>query len=96
MVSHKLRTPLAKLVAGLGLAVSLLLAVMASGLNGQSFAFNGYLPTDAAQRASRIKELEAQRGVLEKQREVLARIQASLDGEESMEPAAATAAGPSP
>lgn len=38
---------------------SLLLAVMASGLNGQSFAFNGYLPTDAAQRAARIRELEA-------------------------------------
>lgn len=37
---------------------SLLLAVMASGLNGQSFAFNGYLPTDAAQRTTRIKELE--------------------------------------
>jgi 16S rRNA (cytidine1402-2'-O)-methyltransferase len=37
---------------------SLLLAVMASGLNGQSFAFNGYLPTDAAQRAKRIKTLE--------------------------------------
>ncbi len=37
---------------------SLLLAVMASGLNGQSFAFNGYLPTDAAQRTARIKELE--------------------------------------
>ena len=37
---------------------SLLLAVMASGLNGQSFAFNGYLPTDAAQRLMRIKELE--------------------------------------
>jgi 16S rRNA (cytidine1402-2'-O)-methyltransferase len=37
---------------------SLLLAVMASGLNGQSFAFNGYLPTDAVQRAKRIKELE--------------------------------------
>jgi 16S rRNA (cytidine1402-2'-O)-methyltransferase len=37
---------------------SLLLAVMASGLNGQSFAFNGYLPTDAAQRTVRIKELE--------------------------------------
>jgi 16S rRNA (cytidine1402-2'-O)-methyltransferase len=31
---------------------------MASGLNGQSFAFNGYLPTDAAQRDKRIKELE--------------------------------------
>ena len=37
---------------------SLLLAVMASGLNGQSFAFNGYLPTDAALRAKRIQELE--------------------------------------
>lgn len=37
---------------------SLLLAVMASGLNGQSFAFNGYLPTEAAQRAKRIKLLE--------------------------------------
>ena len=37
---------------------SILLAVMASGLNGQSFAFNGYLPTDAALRAKRIKELE--------------------------------------
>jgi 16S rRNA (cytidine1402-2'-O)-methyltransferase len=37
---------------------SLLLSVMASGLNGQSFAFNGYLPQDAAQRSKRIKELE--------------------------------------
>ena len=37
---------------------SLLLAIMASGLNGQSFAFNGYLPTDAALRGKRIKELE--------------------------------------
>ncbi|MDB5771699.1 MAG: SAM-dependent methyltransferase [Burkholderia sp.] len=37
---------------------SLLLAVMASGLNGQSFAFNGYLPTDSAQRVKRIKLLE--------------------------------------
>jgi 16S rRNA (cytidine1402-2'-O)-methyltransferase len=37
---------------------SLLLAVMASGLSGQSFAFNGYLPTDAVQRAKRIKTLE--------------------------------------
>ena len=36
---------------------SLLLAVMASGLNGQSFAFNGYLPTDAALRTKRIREL---------------------------------------
>ncbi|MFI4938725.1 MAG: SAM-dependent methyltransferase, partial [Burkholderiales bacterium] len=37
---------------------SLLLAVMASGLSGQSFAFNGYLPVDPQQRAKRIKELE--------------------------------------
>lgn len=37
---------------------SLILALMASGLNGQSFAFNGYLPTDANQRQKRIKELE--------------------------------------
>lgn len=37
---------------------SLLLAVMASGLNGQSFAFNGYLPTDAALRHKRLQELE--------------------------------------
>ena len=31
---------------------------MASGLSGQSFAFNGYLPLDAAQRSKRIKTLE--------------------------------------
>ena len=49
---------------------SLLLAVMASGLNGQSFAFNGYLPTDAALRTKRIRELE-QRSKLEKQTQLL-------------------------
>lgn len=38
---------------------SMLLAVMASGLNGQSFAFVGYLPIDGAERARRIKQLEA-------------------------------------
>ena len=37
---------------------SILLAVMASGLHGQSFAFNGYLPTDATERTKRIKILE--------------------------------------
>ncbi|PUA20095.1 SAM-dependent methyltransferase [Glaciimonas sp. PCH181] len=37
---------------------SLLLAVMSSGLNGQSFAFNGYLPIDVEQRSKRIKALE--------------------------------------
>jgi 16S rRNA (cytidine1402-2'-O)-methyltransferase len=39
--------------------VSLLLALAASGLSGQNFAFVGYLPQDAAARAQRIKELEA-------------------------------------
>jgi len=38
---------------------SLLLALAASGLNGQSFAFVGYLPVEAAERANRIRELEA-------------------------------------
>lgn len=38
---------------------SILLAVMASGFNGQSFAFHGYLPIDAAARTRRLKQLEA-------------------------------------
>ena len=38
---------------------SLLLALAASGLNGQSFAFVGYLPQEAAARAARLRELEA-------------------------------------
>lgn len=37
---------------------SLMLALMASGLNGQNFAFVGYLPADKAQRAAAIKRLE--------------------------------------
>jgi 16S rRNA (cytidine1402-2'-O)-methyltransferase len=37
---------------------SILLALMASGLNGQQFAFHGYLPIDARNAAQRIKELE--------------------------------------
>jgi 16S rRNA (cytidine1402-2'-O)-methyltransferase len=40
-------------------ASSLLLALAASGLNGQSFAFVGYLPQDATPRATRLRELEA-------------------------------------
>jgi len=38
---------------------SLLLALAASGLNGQSFAFVGYLPVEAAARSARIHELDA-------------------------------------
>lgn len=37
---------------------SILLALMASGLNGQNFAFNGYLPIDKAERKKEIKKLE--------------------------------------
>ena len=37
---------------------SILLSLMASGLNGQQFAFLGYLPEDKAQRALKIKEIE--------------------------------------
>jgi 16S rRNA (cytidine1402-2'-O)-methyltransferase len=40
-------------------ASSLLLALAASGLNGQNFAFVGYLPQEAAARQVRIRELEA-------------------------------------
>ncbi len=37
---------------------ALLLALAASGLNGQHFAFVGYLPQDAAARTQRLRELE--------------------------------------
>jgi len=42
---------------------SILLALMASGLNGQSFAFHGYLPVDAKEAAKKIKELERESSV---------------------------------
>ena len=38
---------------------SILLALMASGMNGQQFEFVGYLPIDNTERSKRIKELEA-------------------------------------
>ncbi|RAJ17098.1 SAM-dependent methyltransferase [Olleya aquimaris] len=37
---------------------SILLAMMASGFNGQSFAFNGYLPIDKNERKAELKRLE--------------------------------------
>jgi 16S rRNA (cytidine1402-2'-O)-methyltransferase len=37
---------------------SILMALMASGLNGQNFAFNGYLPIDNSERKKEIKALE--------------------------------------
>ncbi|MEY3724203.1 MAG: hypothetical protein RLZZ365_138 [Pseudomonadota bacterium] len=37
---------------------SILLGLMASGLNGQLFRFNGYLPVDTSERSKKLKELE--------------------------------------
>jgi len=37
---------------------SILLALMASGMNGQHFQFHGYLPIETAERIKRLKELE--------------------------------------
>ena len=37
---------------------SILLSLMASGFNGQNFAFHGYLPIDSNERAKKIKQLE--------------------------------------
>jgi 16S rRNA (cytidine1402-2'-O)-methyltransferase len=37
---------------------SILLALMASGMNGQSFAFNGYLPIDAQEKKNELKHFE--------------------------------------
>ena len=53
--AHELRIRVVPLVG----PASLLLTLAASGLNGQNFAFVGYLPQDAAQRTARIRELEA-------------------------------------
>lgn len=38
---------------------SIVLTIMASGFNGQNFAFNGYLPIEKDKRVKRIKELES-------------------------------------
>lgn len=38
---------------------SILLALMASGMNGQQFSFHGYFPVDGAERKKKIKEVEA-------------------------------------
>lgn len=54
--AHALGVPVVPLPG----ASSLLLALAASGLNGQSFAFVGYLPQDAGTRLARLKELQSQ------------------------------------
>jgi 16S rRNA (cytidine1402-2'-O)-methyltransferase len=52
--AHELDIPVKPLVG----PSSLLLALMASGLEGQRFAFHGYLPAKEPQRSARIVELE--------------------------------------
>ncbi len=54
-----------KLAHGMGIDVvplvgpsSIILALMASGFNGQSFVFHGYLPIDKKQRNTKIREIE--------------------------------------
>ena len=51
-------------------ASSIILALAASGLNGQNFAFNGYLPKDRDQRLKKIKTLE-QRSSQEGQTQII-------------------------
>lgn len=53
-IAHRKNIPVVPLVG----PSSILLAVMASGLNGQSFAFVGYLPIQKQDRIKRIKDLE--------------------------------------
>lgn len=48
---------------------SIVLALMASGMNGQSFAFNGYLPVKNPERSKQIKHFE-QRSKAERQTQI--------------------------
>lgn len=54
MLAHQKRVEVVPLVG----PSSIILAMMGSGMNGQNFAFNGYLPIDKTDRKKRIKELE--------------------------------------
>lgn len=53
-IAHRKNIPVVPLVG----PSSILLSVMASGLNGQNFAFLGYLPIKRPERSKRLKELE--------------------------------------
>ena len=53
-VAHEKNIPVVPLVG----PSSILLAMMASGLNGQNFAFNGYLPIESSDRRKTIKKFE--------------------------------------
>ncbi|AWX43016.1 16S rRNA (cytidine(1402)-2'-O)-methyltransferase [Flagellimonas maritima] len=53
-VAHEKRIQVVPLVG----PSSILMAMMSSGMNGQNFAFNGYLPIDTSERRATIKNLE--------------------------------------
>ncbi|MBG6132068.1 16S rRNA (cytidine1402-2'-O)-methyltransferase [Aquimarina sp. EL_43] len=53
-IAHEKGIPVTPLVG----PSSILLAMMSSGMNGQNFTFNGYLPIDKNERKSTIKHLE--------------------------------------
>jgi 16S rRNA (cytidine1402-2'-O)-methyltransferase len=55
-MAHRKNIPVVPLVG----PSSVLLALMASGLNGQNFCFNGYLPVDKKERERKLKDLEQQ------------------------------------
>lgn len=55
-IAHELEIPVHPLVG----PSSLLLGLMASGLEGQRFCFHGYLPSDASARRHAVVELESQ------------------------------------
>lgn len=54
MLAHQKRVEVVPLVG----PSSIILAMMGSGLNGQSFAFNGYLPIEKVERKKKIKQFE--------------------------------------
>jgi len=54
LIAHQKRIHVVPLVG----PSSILMAMMASGMNGQNFAFNGYLPIDSSERKSAIKKFE--------------------------------------
>ena len=54
MLAHKKQIKVVPLVG----PSSIMMAMMSSGLNGQNFAFNGYLPIDKNERKKSIKQLE--------------------------------------
>lgn len=55
-LAHRKKIPVIPLVG----PSSILLALMASGLNGQNFCFNGYLPIEKNEREKKLKDLEQQ------------------------------------